>query len=333
MKEDNIVLIGSRAIARWEPGYLEGRNTLDWDIICTSSEFKDVVKKIVAGPAKLLAIEYPGGNKAVAKFTHEGKQVIIEASLVDKEGQLQESDKQIRNFFESSFTTRFWIAGVAVDMVCSSFSFNYILKDTHKYRKDSKHFLKTMRDLKRFESTFGESIEGMLCYVFDYKEIHALRSKLTYNNNLPKLNQDKREFFTDSVPYVYDHDDIHQAVKHLAKPAYQYYMQDGAEVMCSREKFEALPEFVRLLGVLEESYVLALERAIIPHGTEAKRAFDIALEKVCTSITSGWFREFAYKNYDKVQAMYHEGFVDKFSEALDSGKVKGYNEQSVQEVR
>jgi hypothetical protein len=30
-----------------------------------------------------------------------------------------------------------------------------------------------------------------------------------------------------------------------------------------------------------------------------------ALDKVCTSITSGWFREFAWQNYDEVVKIYH----------------------------
>ena len=92
-------------------------------------------------------------------------------------------------------------------------------------------------------------------------------------------------------------------------------------MMCDMEKFKAQPEIVKLYGVLEESYVLALERAIIPFGTDPKRAFDIALEKVCTSITSGVFREYAWQNYFKVQELYHESFVQKFNTALAAGKI------------
>ena len=32
----------------------------------------------------------------------------------------------------------------------------------------------------------------------------------------------------------------------------------------------------------------------------------MALMKVCTSITSGWFREYAWENYDKVLDLYNE---------------------------
>lgn len=94
--------------------------------------------------------------------------------------------------------------------------------------------------------------------------------------------------------------------------------------MTSRQKFESLPRRVRLNGVLEESYVLALERAIIPHDVDPEKAFLMALSKVCTSITSGWFREFAWENYHAVRRLYDPTFVDKFRHALSAGNVKNY---------
>jgi hypothetical protein len=93
--------------------------------------------------------------------------------------------------------------------------------------------------------------------------------------------------------------------------------------------FDNLPDIVKLYGVLEESYVLALERAVIPLNVSADRAFEIALEKVCTSITSGWFREFAWENYDEVKKLYHESYVNKFNIALVVGKIKGFREDEI----
>ena len=157
-----------------------------------------------------------------------------------------------------------------------------------------------------------------------YKDALAKREKDTYTYSHPKLNVSKKDFFTDTIKYVYDHDTIHLAVKHLEYPAYEYYKEDKAEVNCSRDLFFSLDENTRLLGVLEESYVLALERSQIPNNfnIEPKKSFDIALSKVCTSITSGWFREYAYDNYDKVQSMYNDSYVSKFKDGLELGIVK-----------
>lgn len=322
-----MLLIGSRALEVYYPEYTKDRNIIDWDFICDKNEFKDLVKKVSAQGNRLAELSFEKGtNKGHAKFINKvtGKLEVIEASFVDVEGGLQESDKDILencSVFHSSLRP---IMGCKVSYKICSFIGLYLLKLSHRYKKNSVHFEKTMQDLKFFES---KDMKRSDIYDFGYEDILAKREALTYNYSHPKLNTSKKEFFTDSVPYQYDHDTIHEAVKHLDRPAYTYYMQDGEQVQCSKKKFFEVEDIVRLYGVLEESYVLALERAIIPHGTDPQRAFNIALEKVCTSITSGWFREFAYDNYYKVKSMYHPSFVNKFQEALERGTIKPYNKK------
>ncbi len=195
----------------------------------------------------------------------------------------------------------------------------YALKMSHRYLKNSPHFLKTMSDIKLMEKS-GAIIQD------EYKTWFKERQKATYDYGHPKLNQNKNGFFdvNQGVTYIYDHDTIHQAMAHLEKPAYEYYKSPNAEVMCSKEDFFNASEQIRLYGVLEEAYVLALERSQIPFKDKVspERSFLIALEKVCTSITSGWFREYAYNNYDKVMSMYDLKYVDRFWTAVESGVVK-----------
>ncbi len=109
-------------------------------------------------------------------------------------------------------------------------------------------------------------------------------------------------------------------------PAYKIFSIEGKEVLSSKAKFERCDTSVQLNAVLEESYVLALERSQIPYEGKITPAnsFLIALEKVCTSITSGWFREFAYDNYFKVAMMYNESYVQKFKDGLNNGIVKPF---------
>jgi hypothetical protein len=125
------------------------------------------------------------------------------------------------------------------------------------------------------------------------------------------------------------HDDIHEAVKHLDHPAYTYYMTSDEDVHCSKDRFFDLNEHTKLLGVLEEAYVLSLERSIIPFGLQSfeqrQESFIYALEKVCTSITSGWFREYAWENYAKVRKLYSQEYVDRFYHSLAEGKVRNYD--------
>lgn len=194
------------------------------------------------------------------------------------------------------------------------------LKLSHRYLKDSPHFLKTMRDiqyLRRFTS-LNEYLKAWL----------PIREKETYVYKHPNLSQDKASFFSgDGVIYHYDHDSIHVAVARLpGQPAYSFYLKDGEQVKVDRRKWDALPEEYRLNGVVEEATVLALERSQIPFRgkVDPRKSFEYALMKVCTSITSGWFREYAWEHYDAVLAMYDPEYVNKFWAAVDAGIVKPY---------
>jgi len=205
------------------------------------------------------------------------------------------------------------------DVVVPSVDILYALKLSHRYLKNSPHFLKTMSDIHRMRS-FEATLR------IEHMEWFKARQKETYSYGHPSLMVKKGDFFKgDGICYVYDHDDIHITMAHFDRvPAYELYKEDGAEVMCSKEKFFSSDEDVRLNGVLEETQVLALERSQIPFkGRVAPKAsFDMALMKVCTSITSGWFREFAWENYDKVQSMYEPDYVDRFWSAVNNGHVR-----------
>gem|GEM_PF-2776033 len=228
----------------------------------------------------------------------------------------------------------------------------YSLKMSHRYLKNSPHFAKTRDHIKKFRNKMkSNTIHPKLEKWFKERE------KETYTYSHPKLNQTKTNFFSgDGVPYMYDHDSIHQAMATLIKmiepdgfttffttsaesyanifgegpkPAYHFYQKPKSEIMTSKSIFQSLPFHVRIRGVLEEAQVLALERAVIPHGTDKDKAFKIALEKVCTSITSGWFREFAWENYDDVMNLYYtegQNYVNRFAHALERGEIKKYEE-------
>lgn len=321
-----MLLIGSAAMKYYGLPDFQ-RELKDYDFICYKSELQELVASL-SKVNKLVSLQFSTnkGHCAV-KFLVDGKIKVIEATLIDVDfGETYQSDLYIHDHWVNSAWQYVEVMGVDVNTKVVSPAFALLMKLSHRYKKDSVHFQKTRKDIislrkwKYMDWNFATSTE--------FHTALAFREKLTYTNSLPKLNVDKEKFFTDSVAYKYDHDTIHEAVKHLDKPAYQYYMQDDAQVMCSKDKFFDAPEIVRLYGVLEESYVLALERAVIPFGTSPERAFDIALEKVCTSITGGWFREYAWENYDRVYSMFHNSYVQKFTNALNAGMIKPFKENA-----
>jgi hypothetical protein len=158
---------------------------------------------------------------------------------------------------------------------------------------------------------------------------------------LPKLNQSVQDFVSESqgaVKRIYDHDDIHRIMAHGNNPAYFKIQPDITRVWCSKELWNILDEQEKIEMVLEESYVIALERKIIPmlrqggrlHTT--RQAFNWALMRICTTLASGYFRQYAVDNYYKICDNYNANFVDKFLDAVERGDVKYHISHTTQDI-
>lgn len=202
---------------------------------------------------------------------------------------------------------------------CADLDELYTLKMSHRFRKNSPHFWKTRGDIMEMRKAgakiFSESW-------FRHREIE------TYDYSHPNLNVKKEDFFRgDGIQYVYDHDSIHEAVAYPLQPAYRQYMKEGSQVFSSKKKFFELSHDERIRGVVEECYVLALERSQIPfrdNKVNPTDSFMKALEKVCTSITSGWFREFAWENAIEALEKCDPAYVDRFWKSVENGMVLPY---------
>jgi len=137
----------------------------------------------------------------------------------------------------------------------------------------------------------------------------------------------KKAFFTDKVPKLYDHDWLHEVVAYTDKPMYLRCKDDEQEVFLNKKKWDELSEQYKVMQVLEEAYVLALERCIIPATNggmgltqipafSPQEAFKYALARVATNITSGWFREYANRNFKLIYEVGNPAFfMERFIEA------------------
>lgn len=305
-----MLVIGSRALHN--AGLIESRDikNSDWDFIADEASW-DIFK------AKMLGAEVEVSNPEVRAFKcmHNGNETHFEAYIV-KEGYNETSSADLLNYAEQrckkdNLSGFHW----ATPDICLA------IKMSHRFKKNNPFFLKTMHHI-RFLRNKGYGIEMNP----KLTEIMLKRQKETLSYAHPVLDTSKDKFFKDDI-YTYDHDTIHEAVALLDKPAYTNYMKDGSQVMTSKEKFFAAPNDIRLMGVYEETCVLALERSQIPNnfeGVSAEHSFRMALEKVCTSITSGWFREYAWENYHTVIAMYKKlgvtDYIKRFKENQEKVK-------------
>lgn len=293
------------------------RKSEDTDVIGTKAEFFNVVK--ACNNIRDIAIKE---DSAYVKFISAGELSIIDWQFTDTGSPMSLNNAKLhdwmqKNHFSASFSeTTNQVVFLANDLL--RIRLYNALKSTHKYSFHK--FEQNRKDIIWLNDIFNR-FDIPVEIDEELSQIIAERTSITYKKTPRLQNMKKENFFTSNVNYTYDHDTIHAAVKLLDRPAYTYYMQDAAEVNCDKTKFYEQPEIVRLYGVLEESYVLALERSVIPFKSDPDKAFKMALQKVCTSITGGWFREYAWQNYDKVLELYHKSYVDKFNAALSKGEI------------
>lgn len=148
----------------------------------------------------------------------------------------------------------------------------------------------------------------------------------------PKLAKTSKDFFEQSKDYVqsvFIHDSIHIAVAHKEKPMYEYMQPDSNSAYCSEKMWNNFTHLEKMQCVLEEAYVIALERKILPliYGKTnkyitAEDAIRWSLMRICTNLCSGWFRHFATTNYTEIYNMYNKDYVHDFLVKVDQGLVK-----------
>lgn len=171
-----------------------------------------------------------------------------------------------------------------------------ILKRSHLWRdyQWDKHITHYHRHLA---THFPVSTQG--------KNRCKLRFELTkkaYPQGSPSLNKENKDFFDDVVYKVYDHDYLHEVVAFYDKPLYTKLKRDESKAWCEVDLWQQLSYEDQVKCVAEECYVIATERFLIRNGWKYpyKRAYYNAVKKVCTTLTSGWFRDFAIDNFPEV---------------------------------
>jgi hypothetical protein len=294
-----MLLIGSRALIF--NGISLDRKVIDWDFICTIAEYENFCNT----HKKLIRANYPTNDDHMIVIFHDGD--IFEFDIA-WEGTSSEDILKLPSEYHPTICDK-------TPCCVANFEICLLLKLSHRYLKNSPFFHKTMHDIRVLRTHTKLSKEA--------KRILKKREKETYTYTHPKLNQSKNNFFDASVSYTYQHDDIHRAIAIGSTPAYEYFKDDEAEVFCSKSKFFSTTEVIRLSACLEESYVLAIERSLVPFPDtlSPKNAFLKALEKICTSITSGWFREYCWEHYDQIVDHYDDKYFEKFKNALSEGRI------------
>ena len=147
----------------------------------------------------------------------------------------------------------------------------------------------------------------------------------------PNLNQTVEQFFDDGVKKVHNHDYLHSLFAYSIQPMYTRLQTDKTKAWCSKELWEGLTHVEKLQCVAEEAYVISTERFLVPKNWEypMKLAYMQSLGKICTTLCSGYFRDFAIDHYPEVLRLFNKKkfleVKEKIETADSSNVILGYN--------
>lgn len=314
-----MIVIGSKALLVHLPltdEVVERRMKSDFDVIMTPEEFVQWSKDKSSYIQSLVPTKE---NKYKAVIVLNGVRKVYEIEL----GFDGTSAKYLLDRVEE--VTDYVILGfLGEHMHTLSLPYQMMTKKSHLIYPV--HFEKSINDyhlIKSYLSNF-EPDETM-------NEYYALRSqeaKDRYKQRTPKLNVTTEDFFSSklNVPHYFIHDDIHEVMAHHDEPVYKKMQPDPSMAWCAKDMFFALPYEMQVQAVQEEAYVISLERYIIPqYGDNHQDHFEMyknALKRICTTLCSGWFREFAIENYPEAIKRFNPNFVDIVRDAVQSGRIQ-----------
>lgn len=170
-----------------------------------------------------------------------------------------------------------------------------------------------------------------------------IKKRLDRKYNSPSLKKSVKDFFGQSeglVPSWFVHDDIHRVMAHYDnKPLYERMQTDLTQAWCKEELWDKFSFEDKCKCVLEEAYVIALERRIIPvlfggakEFVSPLAALNFSMMRICTTLTGGFFRQFATDNFVEIIDEYADkNYVKKFLKAVDLGQIK-FKEKSENKV-
>jgi hypothetical protein len=179
------------------------------------------------------------------------------------------------------------LSGYVSDEGFASPNLLYTWKMSHSYW--DVHWNKTTHDiiwLKKKGCRVIQPIHDVLYKVWE--DVHGKKRA--------NLNVTNEQFFTKTVKRVYDHDMLHEAMKFSDRPMYEQLKKDPNRAWICKSMWDELSTELKRQTVLEEAYVIALERFVIPGKMNHRQAYLASLKLLVTNLSKGWFPQFIVDN-------------------------------------
>lgn len=190
-----------------------------------------------------------------------------------------------------------------------------IIKRSHLWRnlsfqKHITHYHKSC--LADFRTRFTDLDEMLL----------GLRTRMThleFPQGNPNLNQSVDDFFDDAVTKKHNHDYLHELVAFYSRPLYTQLQHNSTSAWCDKDLWHKLTFDEKIRCVAEETYVISIERFLVPKEWDYpyRLAYTKSLDKVCTTLCSGWFRDFAIDNYPSILGLFNADKINAVKAILE----------------
>lgn len=324
-----MILIGSRAFAFNYKDFKRTNLMSDYDLIMKESTFKEWFNL----NRSFIKSSIPTSeNKYKVVVFKDNVKVNYEIEIVSETDKESSNSLLFENLSDIVLTDGIYKGFLGEKFQVMNGRFLGLTKKSHITYPI--HFEKNMIDLQaimrnegtKFISTELSELELL------YLKRRIEETKLRNPQKTPNLNVSTEDFFSSKLPVdaYFVHDDLHNLMAHRDKPIFEMMQSDNSKAWCEKDMFFRLPFEYRLEAVVEEAYVIAMERYIIPqYGKDLNNhfiCFKKAVQRICTTLTSGWFREFAIQNYSEVLSKYDENFTLKFINAYNNGLIKPKDE-------
>lgn len=278
-----MILLGSRAA---KARHSDFRDPADWDIVSTLDE-------LVAWAAENrpnIRLLMPSGDGKYRARLDGG--IAIEFDL--RSG----SNDLLRELTKDEFEVPIpgGVAKVPSTVILALTKRSHALWPIH-WNKTIRDY-HTLRSLDPREPTKDE---------WSYHNMRRSEVETRHDIKAKNLDVSNDEFFARSEKAVQrrvPHDSLHEVVAYGERPLFERFKRDINKAKLDRDLFEAAEDCEKLRLVREEAMVIALERAVIPSwpvdSVDPQEAYAMALKRLCTSLTSGWFRDFAIDRWAEI---------------------------------
>lgn len=293
----NMILVGSRAALARVGSFHREPN--DWDIITTVNELSHWRAN------NLTYIDYLYPNKDGSKYRCKMKSGdSIEFELMD----FRPSAQYLWENIIRSGTNVKTISAFNEYLRIPSIAILYLIKRSHIYWPV--HWEKNIADLHWLDVRFPRPHEYDH-YERTFFELRFRETAAKFGTRKPNLNQTNDEFFAKSekaIGRILPHDRIHEILKIFDEPIHTMAKRDQSKALMDKDLFFNLDTKYQIAAIKEEAMVIGTERVLLPKFSKGqhidmddiKAAYFNGLKKVSTTLTSGWFREFAIDNWPNV---------------------------------